>query len=299
MLQWIFSTNIKNIGTLYFIFALFSIIVGLFLTFSQFLNVYNFSIVPSYQDSLKSFLVPIMIYSNAYDNKSIILSAHKGRAGIYMWMHKESGKFYIGSAVDLSKRLSKYYTLSELKRANNRICNALICHTHSAFSLSILDYIGPISHLPKGEARKLILSREQFYLDFLLPEYNILKTAGSSLGNSHSAETIKKISLALSGENHPMFGKAHSSEAKAKISEAKRGINNPNFNKSPSIETRALLSAARGTAIFQYGLDGTLLKSFTSAREAAKYFECSKGTILKYAKNGELFKNEWRLSLDN
>ena len=48
------------------------------------------------------------------------------------------------------------------------ICNAIITHTHSAFSLFIFEYIN-IENLSKEDARKLILSREQYYLDTLEP----------------------------------------------------------------------------------------------------------------------------------
>ena len=37
------------------------------------------------------------------------------------------------------------------------------------------------------------MDREQYYLDCLKPEYNILKIAGSSLGFKHSEETKVKI----------------------------------------------------------------------------------------------------------
>ena len=46
------------------------------------------------------------------------------------------------------------------------ICKALLYYRYSAFTLSILEYID-ISNLSKEETRKLILSREQFYIDFL------------------------------------------------------------------------------------------------------------------------------------
>lgn len=48
---------------------------------------------------------------------------------------------YVGSIVDLFRRLKDYYSPSKLKKANNYICNALIHHTHSVFSLTILEYI--------------------------------------------------------------------------------------------------------------------------------------------------------------
>src|SRR5579871_2752318 len=151
----------------------------------------------------KIYMGPSIIdYYNAETDKSTILTDNKGKAGVYQWKHRESGKIYIGSAVDLSKRLKIYYSPYGLKRVDNYISRAIILHGHSAFSLSILEYIN-ISHLSKdGLAKKtLILEREQHYLDILQPEYNILKIAGSSLGFTHSEESLAK----RSGENHYMF----------------------------------------------------------------------------------------------
>jgi group I intron endonuclease len=42
-----------------------------------------------------------------------------------------------------------------------------------------------------------VIEREQYYLDKLKPEYNILKIAGSRLGCKHSSETIINIKLAI------------------------------------------------------------------------------------------------------
>jgi len=183
---------------------------------------------------LLSSFVPIMIYHNSDSNKSWILSDLKGRAGIYMWTHIGTGRIYIGSAVDLSKRLTKYFSSSGLKEVDNYISKALVLHTHSVFSLSILDYID-ISDLSKEEARESILNCKQFFLDSIFLEdvpntYNILQVAGSSLGYKHTEESLAKFS----GKNHPrrMLGKTLSAEIKVKISEAKLGENNPMFGKT-------------------------------------------------------------------
>lgn len=90
--------------------------------------------------------------------------------------------------MDLSRRFYSYYSLLELKRRDNYISRALIHHGYSAFSLSILEYID-ISNLSLEEARKLILSREQYYIDILKPNYNIFLIAGSLLGFNHSEVT--------------------------------------------------------------------------------------------------------------
>ena len=68
------------------------------------------------------------------------------------------------------------------------ICNAIITHTHSAFSLFIFEYIN-IENFSKENVRKLILSREQYYLDTLEPFpparpalfYNVLITSSGRL----------------------------------------------------------------------------------------------------------------------
>jgi len=106
------------------------------------------------------------------------------------------------------------------------------------------------------------------------------------------AETKAKISKALTGENNPrgMLNKTHSTETKALLSKINKG-------KSFSSETKAKLSEIQGTTIYVYSPDKiTLINSLSSARKAAEEFNVSKDTILKYAKNGKLFKDKWILS---
>ena len=47
--------------------------------------------------------------------------------------------------------------------------------------------------------------REQYYIDVLKPNYNILQFAGGTLGYKHTNETKKKISVAFTGKNHPAY----------------------------------------------------------------------------------------------
>ena len=104
----------------------------------------------------------------------------------------------------------------------SRIKNALLHFGYSSFSVTILELID-ITNLSKDEAKKLIIEREQYYIDCILPEYNILKTAGSLLGFNHSKDTVLKFKKAKNNENNPMFGKFHSKETKLKMSKIKKG----------------------------------------------------------------------------
>jgi group I intron endonuclease len=255
---------------------------------------------------------PVIVYNNAETDRLQILSENKGKAGIYLWTHKETNKMYVGSAVDLSRRLKDYYSSLKLKKWNNYISRALISYTHSAFSLSILEYID-ISNLDSKNIRELIFSREQHFFNLLSPVYNIQKIAGSSLGQKRSEATKALISKIKSGENHSLFGKfhktetkilisealkgkIHSEETKAKMSIAKIGNKNPNFGKVHSIESKTKMSIARGIAIYVYSKDGLLINNFPSAREAGIFFDTHSKTILRYLKSGKIFKEKWILS---
>jgi LAGLIDADG endonuclease/NUMOD3 motif/GIY-YIG catalytic domain len=108
----------------------------------------------------------------------------------------------VGSANNLYTRISFYYSLSSilrgLKRYKSHIFSALLKYGYSKFNFEILEYCDP---------KDLLLIREQYYLDLLKPEYNILKFAGSTLGKTHSEEVRANISNAFSKAKNPMFGK--------------------------------------------------------------------------------------------
>lgn len=65
--------------------------------------------------------VPVISYSNAYLYKRDVLRDNKGKTGVYRWTHIESGKSYIGSAIDLSRRLKNYYNITYLEKGIKKI----------------------------------------------------------------------------------------------------------------------------------------------------------------------------------
>lgn len=122
------------------------------------------------------------IYKNWDLDKLAILNDNKNKQGVYLWLNNINSKIYVGSSVNLTTRLYKYYSVKNLTLHNTTIHNALLKYGFSNFSLAILEYIAN---------KEDIIRREQYYIDLLKPEYNILEQAGSSLGYKHREETLK------------------------------------------------------------------------------------------------------------
>lgn len=226
-------------------------------------------------------VVAVKSYGNADTMKRSMSLENKGKAGIYRWVNNINGKTYIGSSSNISKRLKNYYNLSCLEKSNMTIYKALLKYGYSNFSFEILEYCD----------ESIVLQKEQYYLDSLAPDYNILKTAGNSLGYKHSEVTKQKISEINQG-------KTFSEDTLKKISESVRGENNHFFGKNHSIESKEKMSQTKGTIIYQYSLELDLLSSFLSSKAAAKYFKASNSSIMKYARSNYIYKDQYILSLE-
>jgi group I intron endonuclease len=189
--------------------------------------------------------------------------------------------------------LSYYYSKNINKYKTSKIYIALLSYGFSAFSLTILEYTD-IANLPKDEAKKLIIEREQHYIDIILPEYNILKTAGSLLGFQHSSSTIVKLKRAKGNENNPMFGKFHSEETILKMSAIKKG-------KARSAETKLKIGLTNSKKLYIFVYDSLsdsrkiLFKSFDNYSDAANYLNCSKRNISRYVDKNKPLKKKWFL----
>ncbi len=75
------------------------------------------------------------------------------------------------------------------------IPKALLNYGYSEFRFDILEYCNKEEVIARVSAAPALkpASLEQYYLDLLNPEYNILKIAGSSLGHKHTSDTIEKF----------------------------------------------------------------------------------------------------------
>lgn len=132
----------------------------------------------------KNFYVkPQIKYYNADVDKINIFADNRKKIGVYRWINNLNGNTYIGSSINLSVRFYTYYSLRYLSKSNRPMERALLKYGFSNFSLEILEYCNSEN----------LLKREQYYLDTLKPEYNIVEIAGSTLGYKHSEESLKKM----------------------------------------------------------------------------------------------------------
>lgn len=162
---------------------------------------------------------------------------------IYKIENTVNGKCYIGSAVDfLGRRRAHRSVLGKNKHHSEKLQRAWNKYGSDVFVFAIVEAVPD---------RENLIAREQYWIDSVKPDYNILKFAGSPLGNKHSEETRAKMSAQRLGVKKPprteegrrniaaaATGRIMSAETKAKISAALTGR-----LKTP--EERANISAAQ------------------------------------------------------
>jgi len=152
--------------------------------------------------------------------------------GIYVICNRLNNKIYLGSSIDLRRRLLEH--LRQLRKGEHhspKLQRAWFKYGEHSFELRVVELV-------KNPAE--ILSREQWWLDRLQPwdsnvGYNICKQGRNWFGNKHTPETKLKIGMAHKG-------KTVSNETRRKISEANRG-NQTWLGRHHSEDTKKKISA--------------------------------------------------------
>jgi group I intron endonuclease len=135
-------------------------------------------------------------------------------SGIYKITNSVNGKIYVGSAVDLRKRWGNHKSnLNVGINKSKHLQAAWNKYGQDSFEFSVIEYV---------EDKTKLIEREQYYIDTLSPEYNILTVAGSSLGYRHTEEYKAKAAEQSRG-NRNLLGFVFSEESKAKMSNSAKG----------------------------------------------------------------------------
>ncbi|KAF2135058.1 uncharacterized protein K452DRAFT_240071, partial [Aplosporella prunicola CBS 121167] len=113
-----------------------------------------------------------------------------------------------------------------------------------------------------------LIQREQYYLDLLKPEYNILRTAGSSAGYNHTEAAIELIRASS------LKRRKHSDEVKARIGAG-------SFRLQPVIVTN-----------IQTGVN----TEFPTMTKAAEFLETYTTQVGNYIKSKKPFKGIYSIT---
>lgn len=154
------------------------------------------------------------------NNSKVLTNTYflKNKPGIYQIINLINGKTYVGSSVNLERRLNEYlnplYISRNLKKGNSKILKALLKYDYINFEFKILEFI-EFETSTKSERRNLLLNKEQYFINEIKPEYNINQEAGNNLGRIYDQEVRRKMSLAKKGKPGNKKGAILSLESRA------------------------------------------------------------------------------------
>jgi len=232
----------------------------------------------------------------------------ENRSGVYVIFSRLDDRVYIGSAVSIAKRIKEHRAALIANRHHSR-------HLQNFYNKNGITSLGFAVLCETEKTKDALILAEQFFIDSIRPAFNMSPTAGSNLGARKSAAQRKalsekrlsmnirhdddyrrRMSIALSGKNNPMYGKSpnwgkkHKPETIQKMIESHhdvRGVNNPKYGIPQSPEatekanvTRRKTMLAKGRCI-KASKDGEVISIFRSAMEAAKVLEISFTSIYR------------------
>lgn len=231
-------------------------------------------------------------------------------SGIYKIINLTNNKIYIGSSKSLNKRKVEHFSRLRVNaHSNKKLQRSFNKYGEQNFKFETLEF--------NNESN--LISREQYYIDTLNPEFNICKIAGritglirtknwrdkiskSHIGKKASIETRLKQSKAKLGKSPSNKGIKCSEETKQKIKDSIAKLNRVAWNKGIPCrnETKLKLSlkntgrvqseveklkrgisnkGKKSKAIIQYNLNGNFIKEFNSITEASLKTNVSLGSI--------------------
>jgi len=180
-------------------------------------------------------------------------------AVVYAIRNTVNDKIYIGSSIDFGVRLRMHkHQLRKNKHHSILLQRAWNKYGAQSFSIEPIEYV----------TNEEVLEREQVWLNFFKPEYNISTTASAPMtGKKHSLATREKYSLDRNGKKQPERTDSY----------------------------RKNMSIAKGKAVQRIDFIGNVLEEFTSTKEAATAMGVSPEAIQAAIRNQyRSGKNWWK-----
>lgn len=201
-------------------------------------------------------------------------------SGIYIIRNTINNKIYIGSSIDIQKRwnthkrdlMKNIHHSIILQRAYNK-------YGENNFSYEIIENISN---------RDILISREQIWLDFFKPEYNICVTAGSNLGRKF--DTYKKKILTQEHKDNiskSLIGRPSTTKGKPSPLTGTKRKEESNIKQSISMKGKP---ACNRQSIIQYDIDMNILNEFESLTQAGLQLKIDRHKIAKIIKSNIMYK---------
>lgn len=199
---------------------------------------------------------------------------------IYKIVSIETGKIYVGSAKNMGIRRRNH--ICQLGKGKH---HSIILQNHvNKYGLNDLKF----EVIEKLEWNKSVVEREQYYIDLLNPQMNVLKYAGSTYGRKVSDETRLKLSESHKGyipsnESREkmrkiMIGRKFTAESMNKMKESWK--KRKNIRKVICVETGVIYGSVREAEIIT-GCD-----NIHGICKGLRGRKSSKGFTFKFYNNG-------------
>ena len=147
--------------------------------------------------------------------------------GIYAIRNKDNDSLYIGSSVNVRKRWAAHRRqLAKGVHHAQPLQRAFAKYGADSFSFEIIEFV---------DDESVLIEREQLWMDFFKPKYNVCKIAGTPGSRPVSVATREKMSAAHKGRKRAPFTAEH----KERISLSKRGKKQ---NLSPEVKEKIRVS---------------------------------------------------------
>ena len=224
---------------------------------------------------------PVYLYENLHldETRKAILNNTKNLSGIYLIFNKISGDYYVGSA-STNRFYPRFSNHLIYFKGSKILKHAVRKYNLSNFAFLILELFPEIVN---KENNKKLLNMEDFYLKYLLPNYNILTEAGSSFGYKHTELDRIKMKTNYSIERREQIGKLN--KYKNLSVETIEKMREKAFMRKRSYTDKAILNMKKNSkAVILYNLDHTVFGEYSSKVEAAKSIDCNEKTIRRALK---------------
>lgn len=148
--------------------------------------------------------------------------------GIYKIVNKVNGKYYVGSSNDIQLRWRKHKSdLNNQNHVNEHLQHSWNKYGSNNFEFSIVEELSKEKLMEVEQKHLDVVNKEKnrcYNLSFIadrieMTSETLKKIINGNKGKVRSQETKKKIKLATTGINNPMFSKSHSEKSKQKMSQ--------------------------------------------------------------------------------